>query len=352
MIRHLTIHLTDTCNLKCEYCHISAIRNVSNPRSIINDCEIMKLFPESVYSVSVAGGEPFLDKQSLYHLLNMIPATIQSVAVTTNGTLLEEKDFAFLKSRNVRLQFSIDGNKKNHEANRGKYTYETLKRNIDKAIYYGLRVDLLTTIGNTSFDYVIPFVQEIDKEGIDNITLLHFTPKGRGKALSFEEVDDIDWFGLVTTISKRLNNKYTRVWIQPRFLTEELVKQCNSTREITFCNCFNPKYAYVDLTTGDVFPCGLSFGTPLLFGNICDSSIKTINDIVKNTEKFIIPEECIDCEHMALCKGGAKCYSWLKTNDFNKKDPHCTGSSLLPICPFPAILVSGPTMRTKRPTIV
>lgn len=352
MIRHLTLHLTNACNLKCEYCHVSAIRNASNTNGFINDCDLMKLFSESVYSVSVAGGEPFLDKQRLYHLLDMIPSAVQSVAVTTNGTLLDDKDFVFLKSRNVRLRFSIDGKKGNHEANRGEHTYEIVKGNIDKAIYYGLRVDLLTTVSNSNIDYIIPFVKEIDKDGINNITLLHFTPKGRGKAHNFEEVEDVEWFGLVTTIGEKLSNNYTRVWIQPRFLTKELVKYCNSTREITFCNCFNPKYAYVDLTTGDVYPCGLSFGTPLLFGNISNPFIRTINDVVKSNKQFLIPEECFDCQYLSSCKGGAKCYSWLETNDYNKKDPHCTGNSLLPICPFPAILVSGPPMQTKQPTVV
>lgn len=352
MIKHLTLHLTDACNLNCEYCHIAAIRNTSNTSGIICDSNVMKLFSKSVHSVSVAGGEPFLDKQRLYHLLDLIPSTIQSVAVTTNGTLLEDGDFDILKSRNIRLQFSIDGKKESHEENRGEYTYDTLKENISKAIYNGLRVDLLTTVTNSNIDFIIPFVKKVDKDGIDNITLLHFTPKGRGKAHASEEVDDIKWFEFVTTIGENLSNQYTRVWIQPRFLTEAMVKQCNSLRDITFCNCFDPQYAYVDLTTGDVYPCGLSFGTPLCFGNISDASVQTINDVIKNNKKFLIPKECIDCQYLSSCKGGAKCYSWLAAHNFNHKDPHCHEKSLLPICPFPAIMVSGPSMQTKQPTIV
>lgn len=352
MIKHLTLHLTNACNLNCEYCHVAAIRNTSNTSGFISDHDIMKLFPDSVYSVSVAGGEPFLDKQRLYHLLNLIPSTIRSVAVTTNGTLLEDRDFDILKSKHVRIQFSIDGKKENHEENRGEHTYDLLKGNIDKAIFNGLRVDLLTTVGNSSLDSIVSFVKEADKNGVDNITLLHFTPKGRGKAHGSEEVDDIKWFEFVTTIGKKLNNQYTRVWIQPRFMTEELVKQCNSIRDITFCNCFDPQYAYVDLTTGKVYPCGLSFGTPICFGNISNSSILTINDVLNNNEKFVIPQECSDCQKLTFCKGGAKCYSWLEAHDFNRKDPHCEGNSLLPICPFPAIMVSGPSMQTKQPTIV
>lgn len=352
MIKHLTLHITDSCNLRCEYCHVAAIGNTSITNSFICDDVLVKLFSESVFSVSVAGGEPFLDKQRLYHLLDLIPSTIQSVGVTTNGTLLEDRDFDILKTRNVRLQFSIDGKKEHHEDNRGEHTYELLNRNIDKAIYNGLRVDLLTTVSNSSIGSIIPFVKEFDKEGIDNITLLHFTPKGRGKVQGFEEVDDIEWFGFVISIGKKLNNKFTKVWIQPRFLTEELVKQCNSVRDITFCNCFDPQYAYVDLTTGNVYPCGLSFGTPICFGNISDSSIRTINDVMKKNEKFMIPRECTDCQKLSLCKGGAKCYSWLEAHDFNRKDPHCQDNYLLPICPFPAIMVSGPSMKTKQPTIV
>lgn len=352
MIRHLTLHITNSCNLSCKNCHVAAIQRSINKDSIIEDYFLMKLFPESIYGVSMAGGEPFLDKTRLYHILELIPSTVKSIAVTTNGTLLDEKDFDYLQLRTIRLQFSIDGDKEKHETNRGSSTYSILLGNIEKAISKGIRVDLLTTVKKSNIDTIIPFIKKMDRHGINNITLLHFTPKGRGKTSIHEEVDDVDWYRFVTTIGEKLNNKYTRVWVQPRFLTEALVKQCNSIRNITFCNCFDPQYAYVDLTTGNVFPCGLSYGTPLCFGNITLPSIRTINDVVNNHEKFLIPKECIDCQKLSSCKGGAKCYSWLETHDFNRKDPHCQENSLLPICPFPAIFISGPSMQTKQPTIV
>ncbi len=352
MIKHLTLHLTDTCNLRCEYCHVAAIRNSSNHCDIIADEDLIKLFSPSVKSVSVAGGEPFIDKQKLYHLLDILPTTIQDVAITTNGTLLQESDFIEMKSRHIRLQFSIDGSEDKHENNRGRHTYTILKRNIDKAISYGLRVDLLTTVGRSNIDTVIPFVKQMDKEGIENITLLHFTPKGRGIEHSQEEVNDFEWFIFVTTIGKKLDNRFTRVWIQPRFLTENMVEQLNSVRKITFCNCFEPNYAYVDLTSGLVYPCGLAFRTPLCFGNICDQTVESINELGKNTAQFQVPTSCSSCQHVLACKGGAKCYSWLENQDYNTKDTHCHYGSLLPICPFPAIMVSGPSMHTKQPTIV
>lgn len=352
MISHITLHLTDACNLKCDFCHVAAKRNTSNPCGIIDDNDIRKLFAASVGGVSVAGGEPFIDKGKLYHLLDLIPDTIPSIAVTTNGTLLMDGDFAALKARNVRLQFSVDGNKDEHEANRGGNTYGILRNNMEKAIATGLRVDLLTTVGKSNMDSIISFVEEMDRPGIDNMTLLHFTPKGRGTMHRGEEIDDIAWFGFVTSIGKKLQTRHMRVWIQPRVLTEEMVKACNSVRDITFCNCHDPRYAYVDLTTGNVYPCGLAYDTPLCFGSICDSSCATINDVVKNRDQFRIPSDCMDCPSLSSCKGGAKCYAWLENRDFNAKDPHCRGNSLLPICPFPAVLVSGPSMRTVKPTIV
>lgn len=352
MIRHLTLHMTDACNLECQNCHVAAKCNGYNPCGIIGDSDLMKLFPDSVFSVSLAGGEPFLDKRRLYHLLDIIPPKVQSIAVTTNGTLLNDKDFEILKSRSIRLQFSVDGNKIEHEANRGMHTYDILQENISKAIKNGIRVDLLTTVGKSNVNSIIQYVKENDKKGIDNLTLLHFTPKGRGERHSSEELDDIFWFIFVNSIRNQLHNKYTRVWIQPRLLTEKMIVECNSVRNITFCNCFEPKYAYIDLTTGKVYPCGLSLRTPLCFGNICDPTMRTINEVVRNNMMFKIPSDCIKCQNVLSCKGGAKCYAWLESQNYNAKDPHCRNNFLLPICPFPAMMVSGPLMRTKQPTIV
>ena len=37
MIKHLTLHITDSCNLRCEYCHVAAIGNTSITNSFICD---------------------------------------------------------------------------------------------------------------------------------------------------------------------------------------------------------------------------------------------------------------------------------------------------------------------------
>lgn len=352
MIRHLTLHLTNSCNLNCDYCHVAASQHSSTQYGLISDGNIKKLFPPSVNSVSFAGGEPFFSKQNLYHLINLLPNYIQSVAITTNGTLLTDGDFEFLKTKNIRLQFSIDGCKYFHDSNRGTGCFDIAMRNIFKAISYGIRVDLLTTVSKSNIQSMDEFLRSVDRKGIENITLLHFTPKGRGEIHNTEEIEDKEWIAFVFNLIRRDKTRFTRIWVQPRFLTQEMIKLCNAEREITYCNCYSPSFAYVDLTTGNVYPCGLSFNTPIKFGNIKDPKIKSINELIAERPNYIIPEDCQDCEYLSSCKGGAKCYAWLSNKDYNSKDNHCDGSKWLPICPFPAIMVSGEQMHTKKPTII
>ena len=113
MVKHVTIHLTKTCNLNCEFCHVAAQCKGKDTNKI--DRQILEnLFAPTVESISIAGGEPFFVKGKLYDLLDQIPESMKSVGITTNGLLLNDKDIQILKKKNVRLLFSMDGTPLDH----------------------------------------------------------------------------------------------------------------------------------------------------------------------------------------------------------------------------------------------
>jgi len=349
MLKHLTIHLTKACNLNCEYCHVAAEAGLKDDNTI--DKRIIdNLFAPSLKSVSVAGGEPFYVKRKLYGFLNFIPENIESVAITTNGLLIDDEDFNIIKDKNIRLQFSVDGNVKEHENNRGKGTYQTVIYNIKKAIDNGIRVDVLTTVSNENINDIENFINKIDEIGVENISLLHFTPKGRGGYRPENEVSKTKWIKFCYGLKRMTCNAKTRIWVQPRFLTIEQINNMEEDRKINMCNCHRFEYAYVDIDDGVVYPCGLAYDTPLSIGTLKEFDIDSL--IRRAIEKDTIPDECSNCSLAAKCGGGAKCYAWLGKKRLNAKDPWCNHDGFVPICPFPAVYVGGPNMKTEKPTIV
>jgi len=71
-------------------------------------------------NIDLSGGEPFLYfgalKRILEHARLRIPDS--NITVTTNGTLINNKQVAFLKANHIDLKISIDGEEKTHDLNR------------------------------------------------------------------------------------------------------------------------------------------------------------------------------------------------------------------------------------------
>ena len=349
MVKHVTVHITSSCNLNCEFCHVNAECGGIDTSKI--DSKILEnLFVPSVESISIAGGEPFYVKEKLYDFIEQIPQTVKSVAVTTNGLLITEEDILKLKQKNIRLQFSLDGTILYHEKNRGKNTYQKSLSNLKKAVDAGIRVDILTTVSNENMDYIVDYLKDIDDIGAQNITLLHFTPKGRGAFRPELEVPKEKWIQFCLTLKEKLENSKTRTWIQPRFLSKWQLEKFDQTRQVYLCNCYRFEYAYVDICNGMIYPCGLAYGTPLGIGNLKTENLQNLAD--KAVLQAEIPDECKSCKDVQLCKGGAKCYSWLHSADLQRKDADCTNGAFFPICPFPAQYVTGAKMHTDKPTII
>ena len=219
-----------------------------------------------------------------------------------------------------------------------------------KANSAGIRTDVLTTVTKDNMYHMEEYIKSVDELGIENLMLLHFTPKGRGAYIPEQEVPQLEWMRFCVELGKNLKELKTRVWIQPRFMMKSSVQKMDKERMVQLCNCHRFEYAYVDIDDGMVYPCGLAYNTPLEIGSLKNEKLQDL--IQRAVAENQIPKECKNCENVELCKGGAKCYAWLIKKNICAKDPHCSGGNIIPVCPFPAEYIAGPKMKTKVPTIV
>ena len=119
-------NLTNVCNEECVFCFRELLES---PRSLEDNITIMgKLYAMGVRKITFAGGEP-LRYPYLLDLLYYAKSLGISVALITNGSLLNENNINIILSCVDKLTFSIDSSVpyQNKEIGRGEKHYEHIK---------------------------------------------------------------------------------------------------------------------------------------------------------------------------------------------------------------------------------
>ena len=114
-LRDLRISVTDRCNFRCRYCMPreefgkghdflpkNEILTYEEIRNFVKACE-----PLGLRKVRITGGEPLLRKD-IHHLVRQLSSMDMEVALTTNGSLLENNAADLAESGLSRVTISLD----------------------------------------------------------------------------------------------------------------------------------------------------------------------------------------------------------------------------------------------------
>lgn len=109
---HLTLHLTDACNLRCKYCYVRQDTHrmtLDTAKAAVN----MAADDPGHHGIIFFGGEPLLRRQLIYDTVQYaeslgLPGKFH-YKITTNGTLLDDEFLAFSKRYQVFIALSHDG---------------------------------------------------------------------------------------------------------------------------------------------------------------------------------------------------------------------------------------------------
>ena len=145
----LWIYTNYDCNLRCSYCVAKSGPNV--PRRALGPENVKRLVDEAVElgfeHVFFTGGEPFLLNE-IYEMLAYSSARIKTT-VLTNAMLLRGQRLerlCFIANEDLIVQVSLDGGRpEDHDAYRGKGTWEKTVEGIRLLQDQGFRVRIGTT---------------------------------------------------------------------------------------------------------------------------------------------------------------------------------------------------------------
>ncbi len=164
---YLRISVTDRCNLRCRYCmppHGIALVERDELLTFDEIVDLASIFVDlGVQKIRVTGGEPLVRKgvEDLCTRLATIPG-LQTLALSTNGVLLEEKVHPLRSAGVQQLNISLDSLKPDRfEAMARRQQFAEVLRGIEAAVDAGFDAVKINTVVMRGFndDELLDFVE-------------------------------------------------------------------------------------------------------------------------------------------------------------------------------------------------
>ncbi|MCL2813025.1 MAG: SPASM domain-containing protein [Oscillospiraceae bacterium] len=140
---HLTLHITNKCNLRCKYCYVQKGSETMARKTAFAAVDLAA-GEKKPCGLIFFGGEPLIERELIYDTVKYSQKIKKETGqafyykVTTNGTLLDEDFLKFSRGINMMIGFSHDGRMQDDFrlfAN-GAKTAKILEEKIPLLLYY------------------------------------------------------------------------------------------------------------------------------------------------------------------------------------------------------------------------
>lgn len=316
----LTLHLTDNCNMDCDYCiHEKKNRDMSVE---VLDAACDYIFTDGrTAGLSFFGGEPLIKRNLIIRALEKCTETSKKTGIkfksrmTTNGVLLDDKFIELAKKYNVTVDLSFDGLAQNicrHMAD-GSDSFELIEANAKKLLKANPKAYALLTIA--------PQAAEVFCESIKYIYSLGF----RYMTATIAYGERVDW----------TDEKLVVIKEQLEEIADFYFDKCVNEKDPFFFSPFDGKTADliagknpaerchlgrrqmpVDID-GKIYPCNQFVGdTNYYMGNVFDGLDKEAwMGILKRSINQKEADDCLECELRNRCTHTCGCTNRMQTGD-------------------------------------
>lgn len=271
MIDKIFFHVTKRCNLKCRYCYINATFDgddeitLVSAKNLLND--VISISPQKIV---FTGGEP-LFREDIFDMVNEFRNSAKKhniiMVLSTNGTLITDKNAEIILDNFDEVRISIDGKKEINDHFRGVGTFENIIKAIDLLRQKNCEPIIGITVTRNNYNELKSFFHYlISEKQINKISLNILRPLGRANddynklACSLYDADKalseflIEYFGCLGAVDKKLE------------------------KNNSFKNCGVGSYLNI-YPDGSVYPCHMLSYSEFCLGNINEASlISIIND--------------------------------------------------------------------------
>ncbi|MGX9758293.1 radical SAM protein [Clostridioides difficile] len=291
--KRASFEITNRCNLRCIHCYIDADGLDSDKVDLSTD-EIKKVIDKLIQwnpeRISLTGGEPMLRKD-FFDILRYLRLNYDgNIGISTNGTLINNKNIDELSKNINQIDISIDGiDEKTCSDVRGPGVFNKVVESVKLFRSRDFNeISLSMAFGNKNIHLESKFIELNTYLGTTPI-VRQFEPIGRG-------FENREFFS---------DKKITKSGLSDKFLNGDFNKEFNS------CSCSAGKREVYISHKGDIYPCQSFLKDEYKIDNILE--IDSLDNLklnknkctegYKNIEKFF-PEnnkECKDCKVNLFC---------------------------------------------------
>ena len=317
------LHLTDRCNLKCNYCHFS-----HNPidmsidislSSIDSIFRVAKRYSSSKVYLKYMGGEPLLMFQNII----IISSHAKKLAkehnielkelIITNGILLDVNKIKTIKLLNINLVISLDGLQEYNKERSNIASTEKIIEAINLSIKHTLKLKISVVVSGHNIKGLPQFVDWlIEKELNFSINLVRNNTLYQTILLEGEMIE-----GILESL-KKLEKAPNLNKINFKFDTIDPLNPHSKT-----CGAgvnylvFNPN--------GEIAKCQMQMQN-IVATHTDINPLKKIREDNKYVKSHNIDEveECKTCEIRYFCTAGCPAHTHSVEGTYRKKSPNCT----------------------------
>lgn len=323
------IHLTNSCNLSCDYCYIHKSPGNMDKQILINSVD--KMIDSCIkhnykkLTLMFAGGEPLLQFDLIKYIIDYVESLNSSLiikyTIPSNGILISEEVAMYIKAKQILIGVSLDGiehvNDYTRHFNNGLGSYNKIMNGINNLIKIGIRPSIMTTVSKSNIDGLLELTENMIKGNFNfRFSLERDTSSGFPSVLN-NEIKLID----------KLNECIL-------YMTNELLKG-NTSWYFQFGDVHFNKPVKRNCGAGKNF---FSIGNNGALGSCSiglensTSNINEINDFIPelialNSElaksSVLNVLECSECNWRHSCAGGCPLQTFATYSTFDSKSPYC-----------------------------
>jgi len=153
VLHHLYINPLEKCNLRCKICYTKKTSPVLDESQILSFIDSYQKHTR-LDTVTFCGGEVFT-LPYFPHLVNFLNSQSIFIQIITNGTI--DKLDQFENPNSINLIVSIDGDKNDHDGNRGEGNFDKSISFLQKAYILGFHSEIFSVITQKNFNKIDAF---------------------------------------------------------------------------------------------------------------------------------------------------------------------------------------------------
>jgi len=279
-LEEVFIYITSKCNLRCLHCYMGDAGNVNmdknNFKKLLN-----KLIKLGASKITFLGGEPTLHPFLPEFIEIAKQMGVGYVRLDTNGEFDSKllNDAAFKKLSDI--SFSLDGvDAKTHAKIRSVKNYNSIIKNIKKAVALKYKVRVTMTANSYNFRQIEKVAAKLDKMGVSSLNVHLISANGRAKDNGILLVREEDWMDYYNNVLPRLRKYKIKVKIPKRFIKKDESQDYGIT-------CESAKASRL-LMTADfkIFACPLLLDTGKNFAFFENGKFHYIKDYKKHSFEY------------------------------------------------------------------